>query len=253
MFRCLVPALLSLVAGTGAGMAKDLRVLTGAGMSMPVREMAAAFGQRTHDTATVVSDTAGGVQKRIESGEAFDLVIGTTTVLEALARQHLVAVQHHDLAQMVAGIGMKAGSDMPGIADARAVKKTLLAAKAIAYVDPASGGITGVFFLQQADKLGIGNEVRAKAALQANGSGVAEAVATGEAQYGVTLISEMLPNKGVKVWPLPDDFLMTTIYTGAVASNAQNALDAAALLDDLRGQAGREAALRAGLKPVSEH
>ena len=62
MYRSLVPALLILVAGTGAGMAKDLRVLTGAGMSMPVRDMAAAFGQRTHDTVTVVSDTAGGVQ-----------------------------------------------------------------------------------------------------------------------------------------------------------------------------------------------
>jgi molybdate transport system substrate-binding protein len=120
----------------------------------------------------------------------------------------------------------------------------------VSYVDPASGGITGVFFLQQADKLGIGDQVRAKAVLRPNGTGVAEAVAGGQAQYGVTLISEMLPNKGVTVWPLPDDLQMTTIYAAALATNAENAMDARALLNDLRGPKGHDASLKAGLKPV---
>jgi ABC-type molybdate transport system substrate-binding protein len=44
---------------------------------------------------------------------------------------------------------------------------------------------------------------------------------------------------------------MTTIYTAAIASNAENAMDATALLSDLRGEKGREANLKAGLKPVS--
>jgi molybdate transport system substrate-binding protein len=250
MVRILVPALLVLVCGTAS--ANDLRVLTGAGMSMPVRERAAAYGAATGHTVTVTSDTAGGVQKRIEAGEKFDLVIGTAAVLKTLAGEQLVSAQSHPLAQMVAGIGVKKGSDMPDIADAAATRAALLAAKSIAYVDPASGGITGVFFLGQADKLGIGDAVRAKAVLKPNGTGVADAVAGGEAQYGVTLISEMLPNKDVTVRPLPDDLQMTTIYTAAIATNAQNALDAAALLNDLRGQDGRDAAIRAGLKPVTQ-
>jgi molybdate transport system substrate-binding protein len=152
---------------------------------------------------------------------------------------------------MVAGISAKAGAAKPAIADSAQVKAALLAAKTISYVDPASGGITGVFFLQQADRLGVGREVRAKAVLKPNGTGVAEAVASGEAQYGVTLISEMLPNKGVAVWPLPDELQMTTIYTAAVTTNAENAMDANALLNDLRGPKGRDASIKAGLKPVS--
>jgi molybdate transport system substrate-binding protein len=248
MVRILVPVLLVLLAGTAT--AKDLRVLTGAGMSMPVRERAEAFGAATGIKVSVISDTAGGVQKRIEAGEHFDLVIGTAAVLSTLGREHLVAVQSHALAQMVAGVGVKNGGDMPDLSDARTTKAALLAAKSISYVDPASGGITGVFFLSQADKLGIGGAVRAKAVLKQNGSGVADAVASGEAQMGVTLISEMLPNKDVTVRPLPDELQMTTIYTAAVATNAENALDATALLNDLRGQDGQEAAMRAGLKPV---
>jgi molybdate transport system substrate-binding protein len=248
MFRIIVPALLFVMAGNAS--AKDLNILTGAGMSMPVKAMAADFGARTGGHVTVVSDTAGGVQKRMEQGEKFDLVIGTQAVMDALTREGKVASPHADLAQMVAGIGAKNGSPRPAIGDGAAVKATLLAAKNIAFVDPAMGGITGVFFLQQADKLGIGREVRAKAVLEPNGSGVAEAVAGGQAQFGVTLISEMLPNKGVTVWPLPDDLQMTTIYAAALSTNAENAMDAAAMLEDLRGPKGRDASLKAGLKPV---
>lgn len=251
MHRFLVPAFLSLLAAASAN-AKDLNVLTGAGMSMPVKALASAYAQRTGAHVSVVSDTAGGVQKRIEAGEKFDLVIGTTAVLDNLTRAGKVSGQHADLAQMVAGISAKRGTPAPAIADSGQVRATLLQAKTIAYVDPASGGITGVFFLQQADKMGVGQQVRTKAVLKPNGTGVAEAVASGEAQYGVTLISEMLPNKGVTVWPLPDDLQMTTIYTAAIATNAENAMDAEALLNDLRGPAGRDASLNAGLKPVAK-
>src|SRR5689334_18906025 len=248
--RFVVPACLFLLAISPAN-AKDLRILTGAGMSMPVEALAADYGRRTGVHVSVISDTAGGVQKRMEAGEKFDLVIGTTAVLDTLTQESKVSAQHADLAQMVAGISAQKGAAKPAIGTGDQVKASLLAAKNIAYVDPASGGITGVFFLSQADKLGVGQQVRAKAVLRPNGTGVAEAVAGGEAQYGVTLISEMLPNKGVTVWPLPDDIQMTTIYTAAVATNAENAMDAALLLNDLRGPKGRDANIRAGLKPVS--
>jgi len=248
--RFLVPACLFLLAISPAN-AKDLRILTGAGMSMPVEALAADYGRRTGVHVSVISDTAGGVQKRMEAGEKFDLVIGTTAVLDTLTRESKVSAQHADLAQMVAGISAQKGAAKPAIGTGDQVKASLLAAKTIAYVDPASGGITGVFFLSQADKLGVGQEVRAKAVLKPNGKAVATAVANGEAQYGVTLISEMLPNPGVTVWPLPDELQMTTIYTAAIASNAENAMDAGAMLADLRGEKGRKANIKAGLKPVS--
>ena len=251
MSRFLVPVCLFLLAIAPAT-AKDLKILTGAGMSMPVEALAADYGRRTGVHVSVVSDTAGGVQKRMEAGEKFDLVIGTTAVLDTLTKENKVSAKHADLAQMVAGICAQKGAAKPAIGTGDQVKASLLAAKTIAYVDPASGGITGVFFLSQADKLGVGQEVRAKAVLKPNGKAVATAVANGEAQYGVTLISEMLPNPGVTVWPLPDELQMTTIYTAAIASNAENAMDASALLADLRGEKGRKANIaKAGLKPVS--
>jgi molybdate transport system substrate-binding protein len=252
MHRILFPATLILIAGCLAAGAKDLKILTGAGMSMPVRQMADAFAARTGAKVDVVSDTAGGVQKRMESGEQFDLVIATTTVMDNLAKAKKVTGAHSNLARMVAGIGAHKNAPKPDITSAEAVKATLLAAKNISYVDPASGGITGVFFLSQADRLGIGDAVRAKAVLARNGTGVAAAVASGAAQYGVTLVSEMLPNADVAVWPLPDALQMTTIYAAAVATDAKNAMDAGAMLADLRGPKGRDANLKAGLQPVAQ-
>src|SRR6476661_7252885 len=110
MHRFIVPASLFLLVLIPPAQAKDLKVLTGAGMSVPVRALAADFGARTGDNVTVVSDTAGGVQKRVESGEKFDLVIATEAVMDALTKAGKLSASHHRLAQMVAGIGARAGT-----------------------------------------------------------------------------------------------------------------------------------------------
>src|SRR5215470_14366600 len=126
MRRFPAPALLFLLAAASSADAKELKILTGAGMSLPVRALAADFGQRTGAAVSVVSDTAGGVQKRVEAGEKFDLVIGITAVLDNLTRENKVRTQHADLAQMVAGISAKKGAARPAIADSSQVKATLL-------------------------------------------------------------------------------------------------------------------------------
>lgn len=231
--------------------AKELRVLTGAGMAAPVGVIASDFGSKNGVTVSVVSDTAGGVQKRMEAGEKFDLVIGTTTVLNTLTAENLVVPNHHELARMVAGVAVRRGQPRPALSDAGGFRDLLNVAGTIAYVDPAKGGITGVFFLDQADRLGVGAHVRSHAVLKDNGGAVAEAVASGEAQLGVTLVSEMLPNQGVSVYALPEALQMNTIYAAALSGDTQNALDAARLLDTLTGEEGVKAARKAGLKPVS--
>jgi molybdate transport system substrate-binding protein len=231
--------------------AQDLKVLTGAGLAGPVRALAADFGVRNGMTVTVAIDTAGGVQKRMEAGEAFDLVIGTGAVIDTLTKENLVAAEHFEIARMVEGVAAKAGAAKPDLRDAAAVKQTLLAAKSIAYVDPATGAVSGAFLLSVAEKMGIADQVKAKAVLQKAGSAVPQAVADGEAELGVTLISEMVNSKGVTAWPLPGEIQMTTIYAAAVTKQAQNNA-AKTLLEELRGPRGRETIATFGLVPVGQ-
>jgi molybdate transport system substrate-binding protein len=242
---------LALAAGAAPSRAADLKVLTGAGLAGPVRALAADFGTRNHITVTVAIDTAGGVQKRMEAGEAFDLIIGTAAVIGTLTGEKLVAPAHFNIARMVEGVAAKAGAPKLDLHDAAAVKQALLAAKSIAYVDPATGAVSGAFLLEVADKMGILDQVRAKAVLQHAGSAVPEAVAKGDAELGVTLISEMLPDPGVQAWPLPDEMQMTTIYAAALSAHARSHA-AKALLEELRGARGRETIAKSGLMPVSQ-
>jgi molybdate transport system substrate-binding protein len=246
-----VPALaaITLIAISQVAGAAELKVLTGAGLAVPVRALAADFGARHAVTVTVTADTAGGVQKRMEAGEAYDLVIGTTQVVETLAEKKLVAGDRFTIARMVEGIAVKMGAPSPDLSDIAALKKTLLAAKSIAYVDPATGAVSGVFLLSVTAKLGIEDQVKAKAVLTRTGSAVPDAVAKGDAELGVTLISEMLPNKGVAAFPLPNEVQMTTLYAASLSAHSQND-SAKLLLDELHGAKGRNAIEKSGLVPI---
>ncbi len=247
---------LAAAALTAAGLlapalAGDLKVMTGAGLTEPVRAIAAGFGKDTGIAVTVVSDTTGGVQKRLEGGEKADLVLVTTTVMNTLTKENLVEAERTDLARVMVGIAVRRGAAEPDIASPDAVKQALLAAKSVAYVDPAVGGITGPFFVGLCQRLGIAEQIAAKAVLKKTGGEVAAAVASGEAALGVTLVSEMLPNTGVSVaGPLPREIQIDTIYTAALARGAANPGAARKFLGALRESRGQISIRESGLVAI---
>ena len=91
---------------------------------------------------------------------------------------------------------MKAGAPLPDISTVEAFKRALLAAKSVAYIDPAAGGSSGIYVAKLLERLGIAKEVNAKAELVQGGE-VADHIADGEAEIGIHQISEILPVKGV--------------------------------------------------------
>ena len=59
-------------------------------------------------------------------------------------------------------VAVRKGAPKPDISSPDALKRTLLAAKSISYVDPASGGASGIHFAKVLDRLGIANEMKSK-------------------------------------------------------------------------------------------
>ena len=112
------------------------------------------------------------------------------------------------MAKVGIGVAVKEGAPLPDIKTVEAFKRTLLAAKSVAYIDPKAGGSSGIYFDGLLARLGIADEVRPKAKLKQGGH-VADLVASGEAELGVHQISEILPVKGVVlVGPLPAEVLI---------------------------------------------
>jgi molybdate transport system substrate-binding protein len=226
-------ALQSLAAG-----AAEVKVLTAGAMKQVVLALQPQFEKLGHKLV-VDNDTVGALQKRIEGGEAFDLVVVTPGVLERFAASNKIApATRINLARVAIGVMVRPGAKLPDISTVDAFKQALLDAKSIAYIDPASGGSSGIYLDKLFEKMGIADAIRAKAKLKRGGY-VADLLVFGEAELGIHQISEIVPVKGVVlVGPLPAEIQNYTTYAGAVSATARDATAARAFLDLLAGPAG---------------
>jgi molybdate transport system substrate-binding protein len=216
----LLTLLCILVFATAAG-AAELKVLTAGAMKAVVLQLVPEFEKETGHKIVVDNDTAGGLSKRILGGEAFDLAVITPGVIDDLIAKGKVTGARTAIARVGVGVVVKEGAAKPDISTVDAFKRALLAAKSVAYIDPASGGSSGIYVAGLLDKLGIAAEVKPRAKLKKGGY-VAELIASGEAELGLHQISEILPVKGVKlVGPLPAEIQNYTTYAAAVGAQAQ--------------------------------
>ena len=214
----------------------EVKILTAGAMKAVVLELVPQFEKETGHKAVVDNDTAGGLARRIQGGETFDLAVITPGVLNDLAGKGKVAGDTRaNVARVGVGVVVKEGAPAPDVSNVDAFKKALLTAKTVAYIDPASGGSSGIYLTGLFDKLGIAAEIKPKAKLKQGGY-VADLIASGEAELGLHQISEILPVKGVKlVGPLPAEIQNYTTYAAAVSTDAKQPDAARALIKLLSG------------------
>jgi len=191
-------AMVVMAAGAPRGAAgAEIKVLSAGAFKQVLLALVPDFERTSGHKVTVENDTVGALTKRIEAGEAFDLAVLTPKAVDDLAKEgKFVPGSRANLARVGVGVVVKDGTPKPDISSVAAFKQALLAAKSVAYIDPAAGGSSGIYVAGLLDKLGIAGEVKPKAKLIPGGA-VAEHVAKGEAELGIHQISEILPVKGV--------------------------------------------------------
>jgi molybdate transport system substrate-binding protein len=233
--HCLAGVLM--LAGLVGANAAEMKILTAGAMKAVVLELVPAFEKETGHKAVVDNDTAGGLARRIAGGEAFDLAIITPGVIRDLAGKGKMAGNGVNVARVGVGVMVKEGAAQPDVSTVDAFRKALTAAKTVAYIDPASGGSSGIYLTGLFDRLGVAAEIKPKAKLKKGGY-VADLIASGEAELGLHQISEILPVKGVKlVGPLPAEIQNYTTYAAAVGKDAKQPDAASAMLKLLAGPA----------------
>ena len=219
-------ALLAVTVGllSSSANAAEIKVLATGASKAVVTELASRFGKSSGHTVTITTDTAGGVAKRVETGEPFEVAVATRGVVDTLiTKGKLAAGSRVDIASTSIGVAVKEGAPKPDISTVAAFKQLLLDAKTIAYVDPASGGTSGIYIAGVIDKMGLTETLKPKLRLQAGGY-VAERVAKGEAEVVIHQVSEILPVKGVTlVGGLPAEIQSVTTYSGGLAPTATEA------------------------------
>jgi molybdate transport system substrate-binding protein len=212
--------------------AADIQVLTAGAFKPVLLALAPAFEQRSGHKLLIANDTAGALQKRIAGGEAFDVVVLTPGALEALTKSGQIAAgSTRKLARVAIGVAVKQGAPLPDIGSVAAFQRALTSARAVATIDPASGGSSGIYLWQYFERAGIAAQLKPKAVLVMGGL-VAERLVTGEADIAIHQISEILSVPGVTlVGPIPADIQNHTVYAGGLSAAARDPLAARALLD----------------------
>jgi molybdate transport system substrate-binding protein len=248
----------ALIAATlaGAGVcpasASDVKVLTAGAFKEVVMALAPDFEKQTGHKVTIDNGTVGELKARVDKGEAFDVLVVTPGAIDEFTAAGKVAPGTKTmLASVGVGVVVKDGAPKPDISSVEAFKKALLAAKTVAYIDPASGGSSGIYFDKLLEKMGIAAEVRAKARLKKGGH-VADLIASGEAELGVHQISEIVPVKGVTlVGPLPKEIQNLTVYAAGLGAAAGDKAAAEELIKYMSGADAARVLKSRGMDPAS--
>jgi molybdate transport system substrate-binding protein len=187
-----------------------------------------------------------GLLKRLRDGEAADVVILTQEGLEELVTEGAVAAASKvDLARSYVGIAVKACSFHPDIATEPALRKTLLAARSVAY---SQIGASGIFFAELIKRLGIAAEINAKATITSGFT--AERLITGEADLAVQQISELKQVAGIEiVGPIPYELQTPAVFSAGRMAASKQAAGADAFLSYLASKEVAPVLRESGLEP----
>jgi molybdate transport system substrate-binding protein len=200
--------------------AADITVLCSSGFKAVMEELAPQFERATHHRVVVRYGLAAKLKQEIEAGEVFDLAILTPAAIDDLIKARTVAPDSRTiLARSGLGIVIRAGAPKPDITTLDAFKRSLLAAKSVAY---AKEGASGVAFAALIQRLGIADALKSKSRLTATGEEVGEAVVHGDAAFGVLPVSEILPIRGAELLgTFPADAQSYIVMVAAVGAGAK--------------------------------
>jgi len=234
--------------------AAEIKVVTSGAFTAAYLKLVPEYEHSTHhglvtEFGPSMGTTHNAIPLRLERGEAIDVVIMAAPALADLMKQGKIQPGSRlDLVQSLMGMAVKAGAPKPDISTVDALKRTLLAAKSIAYSDSASGVYLSTELFP---KLGIADQIRSKSR-KIEADPVGEAVARGEIEIGFQQISELRPVKGIDiVGPLPPGAQKVTIFAAGIPATSKHPAEAKALIQWLASPAAYSAIKASGLDPAN--
>jgi molybdate transport system substrate-binding protein len=222
----------------------EITLIAPGGIRAAIEQLIPGFESKTGRKVKATFGSGGGTRQQVARGEAFDLPIVQPPYPEVLASGNVVVSSATPLATIAIGVAVRKGAPKPDLSTPEAVKGTLLAAKSVSYPDGARGAAAGVSFDETLKKMGIAEQMQPKIKLAQGGAAAMAMVAKGEAEIGLTFLSEM-EDPGIDVaGPLPREISTPTSLVGFVSSHAKDPAAAKSLLEYLSSP-GAGAAYRA--------
>ena len=202
--------------------AAEITVLSGGAVEPGLHAAARAFEKQTGHTVKITFNTTPQIRKRVGAGETFDVVIVPPAAVKDFAAAGKVEAGGVDIGKVGMGVVIRPGAPVPDIANAEAIKRTVLEAESIVFNRASSG----LYFEGLLKKMGVYEQIEAKAARYATGAEVMEHVLKGKGkEVGFGPITEILQyrDKGLRlVGPLPAEINSIVMFTAGVSAASPN-------------------------------
>lgn len=202
-----------------------LRVLASNGMKAVVLELQPQLEKAAGRPLALQFGSTTGLRQKIDAGTPFDAAILTSDAINDLVTQKkLSAATKADFARAGIGVAVKSGTAKPDVSTPAAMKQLLQRAKSVSY---AGDGASRPSIDKMIAKLGLASEVKPKTILTTGSGAAMDGVAAGRIEIVMTLMSELLPVKGIDIaGPFPPE-LQSYVRFGSAANLKTAQLDAA--------------------------
>jgi molybdate transport system substrate-binding protein len=235
----------------GPSAAADLKVISAGAVRGLIGQIIDDYSARTGQKFDFTIGTTGQLRNIIASGQHADLIICSAPLMGELEKVgKFVPGSRTDLGRVGIGVAIKDGAAVPDVSTPEALKAALVAARSIAFTNPAEGGTSGIYFAGLAERLGIGDAVKAKSVLTKGGREAAIEVVEGRAEIAIVFISEAVVIKGVRLaGPLPPPLQDYSVYAAAIPASSTDPAAARAFVAALASPAMAERWQRNGFEP----
>jgi len=225
-------------------MTAPLRGISSMATRQVLAELTAGF------TRPVTIESVGGVDaaKRVQAGEAFDVVILASDAIDKLlASGHLLPGSKVDWVRSGVAVAVRAGAPLPDLSSEDAVRRAVLAARSLSY----STGPSGVALARLFERWGIAEAIAPRMVQAPPGVPVGSLVADGRVELGFQQLSELLHVPGIAIaGPLPPAIQITTTFSAGIGVQSQQAGAARELLAYMASPAAADAKRRQGMDPA---
>lgn len=230
-------------------MTTDIKGISSMATRLVLADLVAAFEQQSG--CRVAIESVGGVDaaRRVQAGEAFDVVILASDAIDKLiASGQVLAGSRVDLVRSGVAVAVRAGAPRPEIATEDALREAVRAARSISY----STGPSGVALAGLFERWGIAEEIKNRIVTPPPGVPVGSLVARGEVELGFQQLSELMHLEGITVLgPLPPAIQIITTFSAGVCSGTHHAQAVRAMLASMNTPQAAEAKRRQGMDPAA--
>ncbi len=226
-----------------------LKLMSTIALRSVLNEIIPDFQKRSGVKVEIEYGATAKLSERIRAGARGDLVMAVAGSINELEAEHILRQGGRvDLVTSDIGMAVKQGAPSPDISTAAALIATLRASRSFVY---SKQGASGLYFASLLKRLGLDEELRAKATVLAEGL-TGEPVARGEIELAVQQMSELMQVSGIHIFAkLPPEVQQSTTFSIGSFKDSKHSDSISALIAFMRTAAVTEVLKRQGLDPIT--